>query len=450
MKEFCVEVVDKLRRLGADVAITNASKSTHKQVKFANNKIVRSSVEQSEHYQIFIAVGKKTAETVIEKNAVNLKEKLATFVALAKKLPDNKEFLEVTKGKFQYPKINAFDERTANANEEMVEIVQQALDKPGGGCDANAFASGSGASCRAGGVLETNFSDEYLLSSAGPESSFKSTNAYFSMRCIAEQNASGHKVGCNSSLSKVNAVQLSQEASNLALKAKNPVVGQQGTFNVVFDALPFAALLDPFVHSTSIFSVESGLSALTGKIGSKVASDCISIYDDPLNSSAFHATPFDEEGQPTKRTTIVENGVLKTYLHNSSTAKRYGVGTTGHAGIVSPHPWNPIVKNGNSSLDELVREAKNGIYITNIWYTRFQNYSTSDFSTIPRDAIFLIENGEITRPIRGIRISDNLLQILSNVKLLSKHQRQIYGWEVGTPIFCSDCLVENVNVTTPT
>ncbi|MFH0713628.1 MAG: TldD/PmbA family protein [Candidatus Micrarchaeota archaeon] len=435
MKEFCVEVVDKLRRLGADVAIANASTSVHKQVKFANNKIVRSSVEQSEHCQIFIAVGKKTAETVIEKNAVNLKEKLAVFVALAKKLPDNKEFLEVTKGKFQYPKINAFDERTANANEELVEIVQQSL----GGIEQT----------RAGGVLETNASEEYLLSSAGPEASFKSTNAYFSMRCIAEQNASGHKVACDSAISKLNAVQLSREASNLAVKAKNPVVGQQGTFNVVFDALPFAALLDPFVHSTSVFSVESGLSALTGKIGSKVTSDCISIYDDPLNASAFHATPFDEEGQPTKRTAIVENGVLKTYLHNSSTAKRYEVKPTGHAGIVSPHPWNPIVKNGNSGLDELVREAKNGIYVTNIWYTRFQNYSTSDFSSIPRDAIFLIENGEITKPIRGIRISDNLLKMLSNIKLLSKHQRQIYGWEVDTPIFSSDALVENVNVTTP-
>lgn len=435
MNETCVEIVEKLEKLGCDNAIATASSSTRRQIKFANNKICRTSTEDSSGIHLFASIGKKTAETLIEKNEKNLEKTLQEFVGLAKKLPDNPEFQGIASGKYAYQKIDCFDAKVAESSEECVELLAQALDN----CK----------NVKAGGMFETNESTEFLYSNQGPSATSKGTGVYFSIRCLAEQNASGHKVNAGTHFSSVDPIALAQEATQLALMAKNPIQGKEGAYNLVLDAFPFACLLDPFSHSASAFSVESGLSALGGKINEKIASDAFTFYDDPTMQNAFHATPFDSEGLPTKRTAIVENGMLKTYLHNTSTAKKYGVESTGHSGLSSPHPWNPAVQPGKSSLEQLIRETKNGIYITNVWYTRFQNYSTGDFSTIPRDAIIQIENGELTKPLRGIRISDNLLNMFSNITLLSSNQRQIYGWEVETPIFSCDALIENVKITTP-
>ena len=233
------------------------------------------------------------------------------------------------------------------------------------------------------------------------------------------------------------------------MKARNPSQGPAGVHNVVFDALPFAALVNYAVDSASAFSVESGLSCLADKVGQKVGQPSFSIYDDPRQQGAFHSTIFDAEGFPTQRTPLIEKGILKTYLHNSSTASRFNAKTTGNAGIFSPHPWNLEVEKGKMDLEKLISETKNGIYISNIWYTRFQNYSTGEFSTIPRDAAFMIENGELTKPINRIRIASSLPHVLASTSLLSSHQRQIFGWEVETPTFSVDAMVEKMQVTTP-
>lgn len=103
-----------------------------------------------------------------------------------------------------------------------------------------------------------------------------------------------------------------------------------------------------------------------------------------------------------------------------------------------PHAWNIVLEPGDYSKEELFSEVKKGIYITNVWYTRFQNYVAGDFSTIPRDGIFLVENGEL-KPIRNIRVSDNLQRILESVIALGKELHHIHWWEVNTPVSTPTC-----------
>ena len=82
-------------------------------------------------------------------------------------------------------------------------------------------------------------------------------------------------------------------------------------------------------------------------------------------------------------------------------------------------------------------------------YTRFQNYNTGDFSTIPRDGIFIIKNGKIGQPIKGIRISENMLNILKNTVEIGKTPERVVGWEVEIPVITPAVLVKDVNVTRP-
>ena len=170
------------------------------------------------------------------------------------------------------------------------------------------------------------------------------------------------------------------------------------------------------------------------------------LEDDATLPTGFNSVSFDDEGVPTKKTTIIDKGILKTYLHNTSTAKKYKVETTANAGLISPKPFNVVFDCRKGDIFDV----KEGIYITNVWYTRFQNYSSGDFSTIPRDGAFLIKNGEIVQSLKGMRISDNMLDILKNIQCCNKKLWQIKSWEAEIPTFTPEVLVNNVSITKPT
>jgi PmbA protein len=147
---------------------------------------------------------------------------------------------------------------------------------------------------------------------------------------------------------------------------------------------------------------------------------------------------------------VIEDGVLRTYLHNTSTARKYDTTTTANAGLIAPRPTNIVLSEGDHSFDELLAEMGTGLYITNTWYTRFQNYSTGDFSTIPRDGIFLVKNGEITASLKDIRVSENMIGLLSRIAAIGDRSEHIHWWEAETPTFTPAVMAKDVRITRST
>src|SRR5438309_881272 len=158
---------------------------------------------------------------------------------------------------------------------------------------------------------------------------------------------------------------------------------------------------------------------------------------------------FDAEGVPTRRNLLVNKGILKTYLHNTSTAKKFKTKTTGNAGLVAPDSHAVFVKPGDRSRDEIFSEVKDGLWLTNTWYTRYQSYVTGDLSTIPRDGIFHIRNGEVVEAWKDIRVTDNLLHLMKNIVALGNETEQMMWWgEVSVPNFVPYALIKDVGITT--
>src|SRR5438477_492682 len=158
---------------------------------------------------------------------------------------------------------------------------------------------------------------------------------------------------------------------------------------------------------------------------------------------------FDAEGVPTRRNLLVNKGILKTYLHNTSTAKKFKTKTTGNAGLVAPDSHAVFVKPGDRSRDEIFSEVKDGLWLTNTWYTRYQSYVTGDLSTIPRDGIFHIRNGDVVEAWKDIRVTDNLLHLMKNIVALSDEAEQMMWWgEVSVPNFVPYALIKDVGITT--
>jgi PmbA protein len=102
--------------------------------------------------------------------------------------------------------------------------------------------------------------------------------------------------------------------------------------------MTFAHLVEQLGVWSSAFYVDAEMSFLTGLLGQEAASGEFTLYDDPTLAGTYGSAPFDAEGVPTRRNTVFENGVLKTYLHNTATAKKFNTSTTANAGIIVPTP----------------------------------------------------------------------------------------------------------------
>jgi len=140
---------------------------------------------------------------------------------------------------------------------------------------------------------------------------------------------------------------------------------------------------------------------------------------------------------------------LKTYLHNTSTAKKFKAKPTANAGLIYPQAWQLELAPGEKSLEEIIGEIKHGVYITNNWYTRFTNYKTGEFSTLPRDVIFEIKDGKITNRLTKVRIKGSMPELLKNVMAISRKRKLIRWWEVDIPVLTGWVVFKNLMLTKP-
>ena len=193
------------------------------------------------------------------------------------------------------------------------------------------------------------------------------------------------------------------------------------------------------------------MSFLAGKLGKHTASELFNLVDYGQIKGGIGSRAFDDEGSPTGITSIVKDGILTHYLHNSTTAEKANTVSTGNAGIIDPSPWNLVAERGSEPVDHIIGSIKKGILLTNNWYTRFQNYRTGEFSTLGRDAAFIISNGKITQSIHGSRLSDDLPRLFESIKSISKERAWIKWWgEVTIPVLAPYLLVKDSRITTPT
>ncbi len=237
-----------------------------------------------------------------------------------------------------------------------------------------------------------------------------------------------------------------EELLDLSRKMDRVVEGKEGKYTVIFHPLCFSSIASYTVPMASAFQVDSGMSLFAGRMNQKIGSGMFTLYDDPTDDTMIGSRLFDDEGTAVRKTPVIEKGVVKNFLHNYSTGKKYNTDSTGNAGIVSPSPWQVSIEPGQENFEEMISSTKKGLFIVNTWYTRFQDYREGVFSTIPRDGIFYIENGEIKESWRGIRISDSLLNIFKNIEGISKETKKVKWWDETLPSKSPYVEVEEVNI----
>ncbi len=186
---------------------------------------------------------------------------------------------------------------------------------------------------------------------------------------------------------------------------------------IVFEHTIAGALVGHIFEAVNGDSVYRGASFLTDKLNQKIAGDNIEVIDDGTMPGGFGTSPFDSEGVPSRKTVVIEKGVLKSYLLNTYTAKKLNLQTTGNAsrglaGTPGIGPGNFFLKPGTKSANEIIADIKDGLFVTE--FLGFGvNLVTGDFS---RGASGLwIQNGELTFPVEEITVAGNLKDMFFNI-----------------------------------
>jgi len=186
---------------------------------------------------------------------------------------------------------------------------------------------------------------------------------------------------------------------------------------IVFDPLVANSILGHIFEGVNGDSVYRGASFLAGKLGEKIAAPQVTVIDDGTMVGGFGTSPFDGEGIPTRRTVVIENGVLKSYVLNTYTAKKLGLQTTGNAsrglaGTPGIGPGNYFLQPGRKTPQQLIGEVKEGLYVTE-FLGMGVNLVTGDYS---RGASGLwISGGELTYPVEEITVAGNLKDMFLNI-----------------------------------
>jgi PmbA protein len=424
------KIYEKVSRVSDQAAVKKVTSRTT-QVRFSNNAIDITNTWNEELVTVFLAQGKKTFSFDLRDERA-LEDTLNRAVSALKGIEENNDFVSLNDRKNSYRTKGNRDEKLRLLNPQ--EFVNSFIDQ------VKPFFK------RVGGVFYSRSISEEVATpfNSGSQGQF---GIEFVARAFNDKDYPVQTSFMSSSDEDFPLLERQgEEIIDLSRNVRNIREGEEGKFNVIFTPLCFASIVSYTIPMASAFQVDSGMSMFAGRLGDRIGSSIFTMYDDPLEDSMINAKLFDDEGTPAQRTPVIEKGVVKNYLHNFSTASKFKTETTGNAGIIAPTPWQISVEPGNESIEDMVSSTKKGVMIVNTWYTRFQDYREGVFSTIPRDGIFYIENGEIKETWRSIRISDSLLNIFRNTEGITKETKKVKWWDETLPTKSPYVQVADVNI----
>lgn len=221
---------------------------------------------------------------------------------------------------------------------------------------------------------------------------------------------------------------LGATAVEKAMRSQNPRAVEPGRWTVVMEPTTVGNMVNLMMNQLSARNADEGRSffSATGggtKLGEQFIDSRVNIHSDPGDERIL-TTPFNGVGQPNKPMTWVENGQLQNLNYSRYWADKQGVQPTGF-----PSGW--YMAGGNSNVDEMIRSTERGLLLTRFWYIRGVDPRTILYTGLTRDGTFLIENGEISHPVKNFRWNESPIFMLNNIEMMGEPVRISSGESSG-------------------
>lgn len=249
---------------------------------------------------------------------------------------------------------------------------------------------------------------------------------------MADERGSGYTQRMATDVTTLNFEAMAREAVEKAQRSRNPVDIELGEYEVVLDAYAVADMLQNLVFmGLSATDVQEEHSFMNGQFGKQLLDPRVTLYDDGHDPAGLPQA-FDYEGYPKQRVVMIDHGVANAVVYDSFTAAREGKPNTGHA-LPAPNVYGPMATHtmleaGDSSVAEMIRGIDRGIYVTRFHYTNAVHPVKTLFTGMTRDGTFLIEHGELTRPIKNLRFTQSILDVLHDVKAIGRERIPCYEY----------------------
>jgi PmbA protein len=401
---------EKILKLSeADETEVEIHLSTDALTRFANNTIHQNVAEQILNISVRAVMDGRTARAETNKiDPESLRDVVSAAAQLARNQPKNPDLLPML-GSQKYAKVSRFSPATAGATpqiraREVVKVCRLA----------------EKAKQTAAGIFASGHSQSVLLNSRGLLARYEQTRAEFSVT-ILEEKSSGWAKATASDIRDINPLGLAEVASRKAATSRNPKEIPPGHYAAILEP---AAVLDLVGFLFSDFAgtaMRDKLSCFTGRLGKKLFSESITLWDDVYHPLQL-GEPFDGEGVPRQKVLLIDRGVPTNLVYSRSTAKKMKAKPTGHGfDLPNEHgeaPTNLVWSGGDKSIDDMVSSTERGILVTRLWYIRDVDPYKKILTGMTRDGTFLLENGRVAGGIRNFRFNQSVMEMLANVEML--------------------------------
>ncbi len=279
----------------------------------------------------------------------------------------------------------------------------------------------------ASGAFSTDVSTIAIANSNGLRSSHTTTQAKLLTVMTGADGASGYAQAIGTDVAAIDAAAVGAEAADKAARSAGATDVEPGAYDVILEEYAVQTVLEYLSYAGfSALAVEEGRSFMD--LGQQVMGDNVRLWDDGTDATGL---PFacDFEGVAKQRVDLVTDGVATAVVHDSATARRAGVSSTGHAlpapNTFGPMAWNLFMAPGSSSKEAMLSSIERGIWVTRFHYVNIVHPRKGVLTGMTKDGTFLIENGRIVRPIRNLRFTEEIPAAFSRIEAITAETKMV-------------------------
>jgi len=384
--------------------------------RFAHSAIHQHVAERNQTLILRVVLEKKIASVTTNiLSRSSIKGTLERAISLAKAQRPDEAFVSLP-GPRPIPSIETFSKNissfTPARKAKMIKSILARLEEKG---------------CQGSGALSNGEVELVVVNSLGVQAYQSYSDLFFHL--IADDGkGTGYAGFVSRNPVGFDPESLAEEAVQKVSKGTGePVRVEPGEYEVVLEPYAVSELLSFLGYlGFHALAVQEERSFFCHQFGRKIVDEKVTIYDDGLDPQGLPVS-FDFEGVPKQRVTFFDRGVAREVTYDSFTSGQEGKQSTGHAlpppNTEGPVPVNLFMSEGDASLAEMIRSVRKGIYVTRFHYTNVVEPMKAVITGMTRDGTFLIEEGEIKRPIANLRFTESILKALSRVNAISRERR---------------------------
>jgi predicted Zn-dependent protease len=445
-REEVKAITDKVINMAnADAIEVDFSGGERSATRFANSNITANMVQYDRNLSITVYVGTRSA-TASTRDFDD--ESLRTAVEDARKRAaearENPEALPLIEGPQDYVQVDAALPSAVNFGPaERARMVKQSLDI----CQKKGVVGS--------GYIPKTYQTTCTANSKGLFAYYQYAEASFILTCRTKDGGGSGWAGLTGikDVSLINATELTEVASDKALKSQKPRATEPGRYTTILEPRANARFLSLMTGLFNARTAEgpvgnyfSGKQPGTTKVGDKLFSDAFTLKTD-IGNPILRQTPIGTDGMAARPVTWIEKGVLKTLSYDRLWAKRQKKDATS-AGINQ----SLVMEGSDMSVEQMIKTTKRGLLVTFFWYIRAVDPQTLLNTGMTRDGLFLIENGEIAGPVQNFRWNMSPLVGYNNITAVGKpvpmHTGEAYdgpGTALVPPVRIEDFFMTSIS-----